>query len=253
MLIKTQAIVLRNMKLGDSSMIVDLLTESEGRLSFVIRIPKTSKAKIRKQFFQPLTVLDIEFDYRPRASLQHISEARIALPFVSIPFSPEKLAISLFIAEFLLYATRGEQGNSRLFSYLVGGIAWLDAATGSFANFHLVFMMRLTLFLGFYPNLDDYRNGMFFDLRNACFTSFMPAHSDVLQPVEAARVITLMRMGFESIHLFRMNRTDRNRIAEIILHYYRLHVPQMPELKSFEVLKEMGVPLAPGGGNGLTG
>ncbi len=248
MQIKTQAIVLRNMKLGDSSMIVDLLTESEGRLSFVIRIPKTSKAKIRKQFFQPLTVLDIEFDYRPRASLQHISEARIALPFVSIPFSPEKLAISLFIAEFLLYATRGEQGNSRLFSYLVGGIAWLDAATGSFANFHLVFMMRLTLFLGFYPNLDDHRNGMFFDLRNACFTSLMPAHSDVLQPVEAARVITLMRMGFESMHLFRMNRTDRNRIAEIILHYYRLHVPQMPELKSFEVLKEMGGLLAPGGG-----
>lgn len=239
MLTKTQAIVLSNIKLNDNSMIADLLTESEGRLSFVVRIPKTSKAKIRKQFFQPLTILEIEFDYRPRASLQRIREARIAMPFVSIPFSPEKLAISLFVAEFLYHATRGEQNNRLLFGYVTSGIAWLDAADSAFANFHLVFLMRLTLFLGFYPNLNDYRPGMFFDLRGACFTSIAPLHPDFLRPDDAERVTTLMRMGLESMHLFRMNRHDRNRITETILTYYRLHLPQMPELKSFNILREL--------------
>lgn len=237
MLTKTHAVVLHTMKLGEASMIAELFTESGGRLPFVIRIPKSPKAKIRKQFFQPLTILDIEFDMRPRAALQHIREARIAVPFTSIPFSPGKLSISLFIAEFLLHATRGEQENIPLFRYVAGGIEWLDAAQGPFANFHIVFMLHLSLFLGFYPNLDDYQNGAFFDLRNACFTPAAPMHPDFLHPAEAGRVITLMRMGFESMHLFRMNRAERNRITEIALLYYRLHVPQMPELKSFEILK----------------
>lgn len=239
MLTKTQAIVLHTMKLGETSMIAELFTESHGRLPFVIRIPKSPKAKIKKQFFQPLTILEIEFDFRPRASLQHIHEARIAVPFASIPFSPEKLSISLFIAEFLLYATHSEQENTPLYRYITGSLEWLDAAKGSFANFHIVFMLHLSLFLGFYPNLDNYLPNAFFDLRNACFVSAAPMHPDFLYPAEAERVTTLMRMGFESMHLFRMNRTERNRITETALLYYRLHVPQMPELKSFEILKEL--------------
>lgn len=239
MLKKTRAVVLHTQKLGEASMIAELLTEAEGRRSFVVRIPKSPKAKLRKQFFQPLTVLEIEFDSRPRMSLLYIRDARIAAPFISIPFSPEKLSISLFIAEFLLHATRNEQQNMPLFRYVTGCIEWLDVAKGAFANFHLVFMMRLSLFLGFYPNLDGYSNGSFFDLRNACFTPSAPLHPDFLYPAEAERIITLMRMNFESMHVFRMNREERNRITEIALLYYRLHIPQMPELNSFSILKEL--------------
>ena len=45
-------------------MITDMLTESYGRQSFMSYIPKSQKAKVKKQLLQPLTILDIEFDYR---------------------------------------------------------------------------------------------------------------------------------------------------------------------------------------------
>lgn len=48
-----------------------------------------------------------------------------------------------------------------------------------------------------------------------------------------------MRMNYETMHLFEMSRTERNRCVEIILNYYRLHLPDMPELKSLEVLREL--------------
>jgi len=51
-----------------------MFTELEGRISFITRIPKTAKGKIKKQYFQPLTLLDLEFDYRPRTSLQRIKD-----------------------------------------------------------------------------------------------------------------------------------------------------------------------------------
>ena len=74
-----------------------MFTELEGRISFITRIPKTAKGKIKKQYFQPLTMLDLEFDYRPRTSLQRIKEVRILRPYGSIPFDPAKSAILLFL------------------------------------------------------------------------------------------------------------------------------------------------------------
>ena len=239
MMIKTKAIVLRQLKYGDSSLIVDMFTEQMGRLSFIIRIPKTQKGKLKKQLFQPMTILDMEFDYRQRADMQRLRDARIAIPFAGIPFDAVKMSISIFLAEFLYYCTRDEQENTPLYQYIENSIVWLDTAGQAYANFHLVFMMRLSRFIGFYPNLDDYVDGCYFDLRNASFTLTAPLHPDFLRPTEAARINTLIRMNYESMHLFRLNRQERNRITDLVLAYYRLHVPNMPELRSFDVMREL--------------
>lgn len=239
MLIKTHAIVLHSFKYGDEQMIIDMLTESQGRLSFIVRIPKSPKAKMRKQFFQPLTMIEMEFDYRQRTRLQHIKNVRIAMPFCSIPFHPFKLSISLFIAEFLCYATRGEQINAPLFQYIMNSVEWLDGSDNSFSNFHLVFMMRLSRFLGFFPNLEDYQPGCFFDMNNSCFTPFQPANIEFLRPDEASRISMLMRMNYETMHLFKMSHIERNRITDIIITYYRLHIPDFPDMKSLAVLREL--------------
>ena len=67
----------------------------------MIHLPKSAKAKVKRQYFQPLSVLSLEFDYRPKASLQRIRDVAISSPFVDIPFSPFKLAMSMFLAELL--------------------------------------------------------------------------------------------------------------------------------------------------------
>lgn len=238
---KTKAIVLRTLKYGEQSLIVDMLTEQSGRTAFIVRIPKTQKGGLKKQLFQPLTLLEIVFDNRQSARLLHLREARIAHPFTSIPFDPSKLAVALFLAEFLYYCTRDELRNIPLFQYVENSITWLDASQRSFANFHLVFMMRFTLFTGFYPNLDDFTPGCCFDLRSAGFAAVAPLHPDVLCPDDASRIVTLMRMDYESMHVFRLNRDERNRITETLLAYYRLHIPAMPELHSFAVMRELFV------------
>lgn len=239
MLVKTKAIVLHSFKLGESRMIVDMFTCEAGRQSFVVPIPKSSKSKLKKQYFQPMTLLEIESDLRQRLQLQKLKEVRLLAPYSSIPFSPEKLAISLFVAEFLYHALRSEQQNAPLFAYLCDSMQWLDTVEDGFANFHLTFLMRMSRFLGFYPNLDDYVDGCVFDLRTSTFSLQVPTHRDFLQPDDARRIHTLMRMDFPTMRVFRLSRQDRNRITEVLLHYYQLHIPQFPELKSLSVLQEL--------------
>jgi DNA repair protein RecO (recombination protein O) len=194
---------------------------------------------MKKQFFQPLTILEIETDVRPKLQLQKLADVRLLHPFSTIPFDPHKLSIALFIAEFLYYALRSEQQNVLLFDYVTDSIQWLDGQDSRFANFHLVFLMRLSRFLGFYPNLDDYSAGDYFDLRESIFLSAPPVHRDFLYPQEAEKVQLMMRMDFATMHLFQMSHTERNRLLEVALSYYRLHIPDFPELKSLSVLQEL--------------
>ena len=239
MLVKTEAIVLHSIKYGETRIIVDMFTREAGRLSFIVPMPKTQKGRLKKQYFLPMTLLEIECDIRQRVQLQKLKEARLLTAYTSISFSPEKLAISLFVAEFLYHALRSEQQNVPLFAYVCDSMQWLDTVEMGFANFHLTFLMHMSRFLGFYPNLDDYVDGCVFDLRAASFSQQVPIHRDFLQADDSRRIHTLMRMDFPTQHLFQLSHHDRNRITEVLLHYYRLHIPQFPELKSLSVLQEL--------------
>ena len=239
MLVKTEAIVLHSLKYGETRLIVDLYTRETGRLSCIVPLPKTPRSRLKKQFFQPMTLLEVEIDLRQRVQLQKLKDARLLVAWSSIPFSPEKLALSLFVAEFLYHALRSEQRDEPLFTYISDAIQWLDTVEIDFANFHLTFLMRMSRFLGFYPNLNDYVDGCVFDLRAATFSLLTPTHRDFLQPDDARRIHTLMRMDFPTMHLYRLSRMDRNRIVDVLLRYYSLHIPQFPELKSLSVLQEL--------------
>ena len=242
MLIKTEAIVLRHVKYGDSRMIVDLFTREAGRVSFATSVSGASKASAaRRRLFVPLALLDVECDIRQGRSLQTFKSAHILYPLTSLSSDAYKLSIALFIADFLCHALRGEQRNEPLFDYIADSLQWLDSRAEGFSNFHLVFLMRLSLFLGFYPNLEDYADGCSFDMRAGCFCMSAPMHADVLPPQEAAVIRTMMRMNFSTMHLFRLSREQRNRLVEVVVRHYRLHIPSFPELRSFDILRELFV------------
>ncbi|MBO5427026.1 MAG: recombination protein O N-terminal domain-containing protein, partial [Prevotella sp.] len=62
MLVKTNAIVLHTLKYGDSKLIVDFYTEQLGRVTSVVKISVSQRARLRKQLFLPLTLLAMEID-----------------------------------------------------------------------------------------------------------------------------------------------------------------------------------------------
>ena len=237
--VKTRAIVLQTIKYGDAQLIVDFFTEKLGRVSFMVKIPKSSKAKMKRQLFQPLMILNLEFDHRPKANLQRLKDVSIALPFVDLPFSPYKLAMSMFLAELLGQATRNEQVNVPLFSFIEESVAWLDQAQGNYANFHIVFMIQLSFHLGFMPNIESGMSGDYFDLVDGCFVAHVPSHVHYLNKEDSMRLVSLLRLEYKTMHLYTMSRIERNRCVEVILEYYKLHLPDFPEMKSFSVLQEL--------------
>lgn len=240
-------IVLSTLKYSEDKIIVNALSRSAARVTLLVRIAHSQRVAVRHTLFQPLAVLEVQWEATPRATMFRPKAARAAVPLLSVQSVPEKASVAMFLAEFLTHVTRSEFDGGLLFDYIVYALEWFDAAQHDYANFHLVFLMRLTRFLGIDPRLDiqDLTEDPtvtalpYFDLQEGCFTRTRPTHAYIISGEDAAALPTLWRINFGSMHVFRLSGAQRSRILSAIVTYYRLHLPGIPEMKSLDVLRSV--------------
>jgi len=229
-----------------------MFTELHGAMSFMVRVGRSRTSVLQNVLLSPLSLLMADVDYREGERLQRFVDIRVDEPYQSLPYNPMKQTIALFLSEFLYYTLREEQTNPELYSYLENSLLWLDGKQSGYANFPVTFLIRLSRFLGFWPNVDVHHRqlatgtaadsapaGWIFDLVDAEMKNTLPPHRSFLEPGEAALVPLLLRMDFGTMHLFHFSREQRTRLMQILNDYYRLHVPHFPELKSMAILREV--------------
>ena len=239
MLHKTRGIVLHSIPYNDMYAITLIYTEEFGRVPYLTSLTKNRKTGVPRSLFHPLAILDLEVEHQNLRDIQRIKEIKIHIPLVSILIDPVKSAMGIFIAELISKVIREEQTNRLLFDFLLQSIQVLELTNTSPANFHLVFMLRLSSLLGFQPDSTGFYKGMFFDMRNGVFTGNKPPHNNFLPPNESEVFYNLMRMSYENMTVFRFSGRERQLIIHRILDYYRLHLSDFPEIKSLEVLHDV--------------
>lgn len=236
----TQGIVLHYNRYNDDSAIVDIFTLSRGSVSFLVHDRRQQRKKsIHTTLLRPLNVVEVMFDYRATASLQRIQEVHIAHCYTSLPYDPIKETVALFLSEFLHNVLRNEVKNPDLYHYILYSLQWLDATNEGVANFHIAFLVRLTYYLGFWPNIKGRETPPFFDLRDSIATDTEPPHSFFLKGEEAARLSLFLRMSLRNMHHFRLTRQQRSRILDVLTLYYKMHVPEFRDLRSLAVLRDV--------------
>ena len=221
MLEKTLGIVLHIIPYNDKISVAHLYTEQYGRSSYLIPQGGGKKARMFRSLFMPFSILELDIDYRNSRELQKIIEARTVLPLQNIYSDPVKNA----------------EPNLPLFAFIARSIQVLNIMEEGKANFHLCFLLQLCSFLGFSPNMETYRPGYFFDMLNGIFSPSRPIHTYTLDAREAEVFARLTRMDFNNLRHFKFNRGERNAILDRILTYYRLHQPDISELRSPEILR----------------
>ena len=116
MIISTKAIVLRKIKYSDSSLIVDVFTELEGRKSFFLKgILGKTKSKLKNSYFQPLSQILIKYNKREKKKINFLLECKINIHCQSVYFDYRKSSIILFLNEILNMCIIEEACNKNLF------------------------------------------------------------------------------------------------------------------------------------------
>jgi len=234
MFIKTKAIVIRSVKYQDKSLIVKCFTLYSGMKSYFVRNAFcSSKGSLKKSaYFQPLTILEIETNHhKNKNTLEYLSNIK---PFVyqSIPNDVVKSSLVLFLAEIFNYSIKEEEKNEDLFIFLETTLLWLDNHRTT-TNFHIVVLLELTKFLGFYPNVS---NGKYFELYQGVFTDFFSKTCINEQESELLKVCLKQKIDATKNPF---STTQRRKLLEIILEYYAQHIDSFKKTKSIDVFKEI--------------
>ena len=236
MLVQTKAIVLTALKYGESDLIVKCFTE-EGVKSYLLkRILRAKSKKINVAYFQPLTQLRLTANHNAKGNLNSIREARINHVYQSISYNVFKQSIVFFLAETLAHSLFEEERNPELFEYIETALIWLDTHEKT-SNFHLLFLLNLTKYLGFYPEVENLTCA-YFDLREGIFTNRKPFNNSIY----GEKIIlfkSLIGINFDVIGQLGLNSRSRNIMLDILLDYYELHLPAFKKPKSLNVLKEV--------------
>ncbi|UUC46399.1 DNA repair protein RecO [Flavobacterium cerinum] len=235
MLVKTKAIVLSAIRFQEKSLIVKCFTQSDGLKTYFVQSAFSGKKSNQKiAYFQPLTLLEIEASHKNKGTLERFKEVKLATPYISVNVDIIKSTIVLFVSEMLHNCIKEEEQNENLFSFLETALLWLDNHD-EVANFHLMLLMEMTKFLGFYPDVSNDELA-FFEMIEGMF---VPFHGiSCLTEQETLLFKKLKDLKFDSNQKV-FNGKERQTLLKILLDYYAFHFDGFKKPKSLEVLKEV--------------
>ena len=234
-IVSTKAIVLSSIKYGDTSLIVKCYTEEEGVKTYLIRgVLKPKKKGIKAAYFQPLTQLKIVANHNSKNTLNSIKEVQVSQPYRTIHSDIVKQAVVFFLSEILASAIQEEEQNKTLYSYLETAFIWLDTHD-KIANFHLLFMLNLTGFLGFYPDMSE-KDKIGFNLLEGNFSN-STQDKNVIYRNDFYQFKKLLGINFDSIENVSYSKEERQLVLQMIIQYFKLHLGGFRKPKSLQVLE----------------
>jgi DNA repair protein RecO (recombination protein O) len=235
MLVKTKAIVLSSLKYQEKSLIVKCFTLSDGLKSYFVPNAYSGKKSNQKiAYFQPLTLLEIEANHKNKGTLEHFKDIKLATAFQTITSDVIKSTIVIFLSEMLHHSIQEEEKNEDLFTFLETALIWLDTHEET-SNFHLILLLEITKFLGFYPDISDL-DAKFFAMDEGGFSPFLGINC--LLEHETNLLKKLIVLKFDSNQKV-FNGMERQLVLNILLNYYSIHLDGFKKPKSLDVLKEV--------------
>jgi DNA repair protein RecO (recombination protein O) len=239
MLHKTRGIVFKTTDYGESSVIVQVFTEKFGLQSYIVNGAKKPKAKIARNMLQPLHLLDMVVYHKNTGNVQRIAELKNSPVLQTIPYDVIKSSVAMFLNEVLYKAVRQQSADENLFGFIFSAIEWLDHQTEGLANFHLLFLIQLTRYIGFYPDRYLAGDADYFDLKNGVFSRYKPDSTSYLLPPHTQNFTVLLQCSFENILHLKLTNDDRRYLIQKLLEYYALHIEGFGSIRSHEVLEEV--------------
>ncbi|WP_432412121.1 DNA repair protein RecO [Rasiella sp. SM2506] len=237
MVVATEAIVLHTLKYAEADVIAHCYTLSDGRKSYMLRrILKSKKGALKISLFQPLTQLEIIANHKNKGTLESIREAKVLYPYKTLHTDVVKGSVVLFLSEVLKDAIQEEEANSALYHYISSAFIFLDALE-DFANFHIYFLLNLTQYLGFYPEVTDEKH-LYFNLLEGTFQEKSSnGYCEKGSHVEALR--QFFGIKIDAIPQIKLNKTTRLEVLHLLIRYYQIHLHGFRKPKSLPILNQL--------------
>jgi DNA repair protein RecO (recombination protein O) len=238
MLYQTRGIAIHTVKFSETSIIVKIYTEAFGLQSYLVKGIRRQHSKVKPGLFQPLTILDLIVYHKEKRTLQAIKELHNHYPYKTVTIDIRKSSIALFINELVYKSVKEEESNTELFDFLYNSCIELDNVTENYSLFPLLFCIRLTKYLGFIPQVDDFPENEIFNMQDGLFQKQKPAHRYFIEPPLSLSLKMLLNEELHPVSSIQHPASVklRNELLEQMLLYYKLHLPDFRDINSHRIL-----------------
>jgi DNA repair protein RecO (recombination protein O) len=250
---KTEAIVLKSLKFGDTSKIVTLYTKDYGKIKVMakgIRKPKSRLAGTQ----ETLSHIQIVFYKKLTTEIYLLSQAEIIKPFQKITKDLSRYAFASGILELLDKLITGEESNPELFELTLNTLSFMESCPPkSLEKSFLFFVLRLADILGYKPKFD--RCIVCNKIISDKFILFSPEKGGIvcqrcaredqaylrLSKDSIKSALKLQTIGLDKLDSYNISKEELREITNVVLNLLEYHTGRGRELKSLEFLKgELG-------------
>ena len=233
-----RGVVLGTIKYGDKGVVVQMLTSSHGRQSYMVQGLGSRRGHSKLALFQPLFALEFEGLESPRMQMHRLGEVHNGIVLQSTPFDIKKSTIALFMAEVLHRLVKESEANELLFDFVWGSIEALDVATEGVANFHLWSLSHLCRLLGFSPG-NEYMPDAWFNIAEGLYTLQEPPREYRISQENALILRDMLECDVRYIAEIGLNRHQRVEFLSALVRYYGYHLDTINSVQSIRILQEV--------------
>jgi DNA repair protein RecO (recombination protein O) len=235
---QTRAIVLRTVKFGETSLIVDMYTEQKGHQTFMVNSVRKAKAITPASYLQVFTLVEIVAYYHDNRKINRIKEIRLDIPYRSIPFDRRKSSVIMCLAEIASYCLATAYPQPDLFAFIHDELNRYDDPDTYDRDFLIRLLVRMSHYLGFGLDLPAGTiDGKYFDLMEGHLVEMKPRHDYVVDAGDIHSLKSIMMA--DPLHPAEIPLDTRRRLVDLIILYYQLHVETLRTVHSLKILREL--------------
>jgi DNA repair protein RecO (recombination protein O) len=213
---------------SDSSLIVTFFTRENGVQKFLFR---GGKKKAHSLF--PMSICELSYYGHKHSDLLNLTSVESAIP-LTFQFHPIRSTIAFFAVECIKKSMHQGDRDEEVFQFLVEFAKHIEKDENQ-SVLPLNFLIELSEVLGFKPYFEE-DGASYFNLDAGVFQTSMNSHERIVEGPAVDLIAALI------------NRTElnqptskqmREQALNIMLDYFKIHVPRFDSLTSFEIVKEV--------------
>lgn len=229
---KTEGIVFRSLKYSETSLILDIYTQDRGLSSYIVSGVRKAKSKM-SNVYHPMNIIDL-VAYNGNG-LARIKEASYAATFERLDRDVIRSSIGTFFVDLLRSSVKEKEANESLYNYIKDTLLALDKGETSLHNLPIRMTIQLSIYLGF-QILDNYSSeNRYFDLHTGQFIPDEMQHSSVL----GEHISEQLHLVMQGSMTHKLSRTDKHKVMDALMDFYKIHVEGFQELRSLPVLRAL--------------
>ena len=179
--------------------------------------------------------------HREDRDINRVKEIKPAYIYHKIPFDVIRGAVGLFLTEIAQKSIKEAVSNPELFDFITTSFQMLDSLETRLSNFHLSFIVRLTQYLGFMPEVGDFElesSEFFFDYREGEFLAEIPAHTYYFPSHHSRLLLQFLEAPMNECSKIRVTGELRHDFIEDMIRFYQYHIENL-KIFSHDILHQV--------------